>query len=107
MRFVYGLIFLICATAAYAKPANTECVASDGSRFFMVASNGKVMIQWEDGNWNDAFAKVEDKMVMVTQIAPNGVIVVAWNTVTNAAYVVMKNDKTGRKDEYHARCWFK
>lgn len=107
MRILTLLSALLFSAAALAKPANTECVASDGTPFYMVANKGKVMVQWENGDWNQAFAKVEGDMVIVTQLAPNGVIVIAWNTKTNAAYVVMKNDKTGARDESRARCWFK
>ncbi len=104
IALVCGVLF---AAAAFAKPANTECVTADGTPFYMVASKGKVMVQWDRGNWNEAFAKVEGDMVVVTQLAPNGVIVIAWDTRTNAAYIVMKNDKTGARDESRARCWFK
>lgn len=104
-RIIALLLFLM--TPALAKPANTECRGQDGTRFYMLASNGTVVVKWNDGDWNDAFGEVEGKMIVVTQIAPKGVIVIAWNVETNAAYVVMKNDQTGRRTEYHARCWFK
>ena len=105
MKALIALLLLM--TPAFAKPANTECRGSDGTRFYMLASNGTVVVKWEEGIWNEAFAEVEGKMIVVTQIAPKGVIVIAWNIDTNAAYVVMKNDQTGRRTEYHARCWFK
>lgn len=107
MRVLTMLIALLLAAPVWAKPARTECVADDGSSFYMVAADGDVRVRWEDGDWNKAFAKVDKSMVLVTQLAPNGVIVIAWNTDTNAAYVVMKNDRTGKKTEFHARCWFK
>ena len=107
MKWVLILAGLLLAAPAAAKPANTECVASDGTRFYMVANDGQVMIQWEGGDWNEAFGKVEGKMVTVTQIAPYGMIVIAWNVDTNAAYVILKNDKTGKRLEKNARCWFK
>lgn len=107
MRWIVMAALLFVAAPAWAKPANTECVTADGTKFYMVANKGDVMIQWGNGDWNTAFAKVEGDMVVVTQLAPNGVIVVAWDTRTNSAYVVLKNDRTGRSDESRARCWFK
>ena len=107
MKYVIGLIACLTTGSAMAKPANTECVTADGTSFYMVANKGKVMVQWERSDWHEAFAKVEGDMVVVTQLAPNGVIVIAWDTRTNAAYIVMKNDKTGARDESRARCWFK
>lgn len=103
------LVALLCllASPALAKPANTECRGQDGTRFYMLASKGSVVVKWDNGDWHEAFGEVEGKMIVVTQIAPKGVIVIAWNVETNAAYVVMKNDQTGRRTEYHARCWFK
>lgn len=107
MRVLAFVVALLLAAPVYAKPANTECVADDGSRFYMLASNGTVVIKWGRGDWQNAFAEVEGVMVTVTQIAPNGVIIVAWNTNTNAAYVLMKDDRNGKKTGFHARCWFK
>lgn len=107
MRVLTLLTGLMIAGAAYAKPANTECVADDGSKFYMLASNGTVVVRWGNADWHNAFADVQGKMITVTQIAPKGVIVIAWNVDTNAAYVVMKNDDTGKRSEFHARCWFK
>lgn len=105
MRSLLALLLLM--TPAFAKPANTECRGQDGTRFYMLASKGSVVVRWDDGDWHEAFGEVEGKMIVVTQIAPKGVIVIAWNTETNAAYVAIKNDQTGRRTEYHARCWFK
>lgn len=65
------------------------------------------MVRWEGTTWYEAFGKVEGDMVVVTQILPNGVIIFAWDTSTNAAHVVMKNDRTGERTEARARCWFK
>jgi hypothetical protein len=107
MRKVITLAAMLVAAPAMAKPANTECVSADGTRFYMVASKGQVMVQWERGDWNEAFADVEGNMITVTQLAPYGVIVIAWDVKTNSAYVVMKNDKTGKRHETRARCWFK
>jgi opacity protein-like surface antigen len=107
MRKILILLLLLVASPAMAKPANTECVSADGTRFYMVASKGQVMVQWERGDWNEAFADVEGNMITVTQLAPYGVIVIAWDVKTNSAYVVMKNDKTGKRHETRARCWFK
>ncbi len=107
MRKIMVLAAALIAAPAMAKPANTECVAADGTRFYMVASKGQVMVQWERGDWSEAFAEVEGNMITVTQLAPHGVIVIAWDVKTNSAYVVMKNDKTGKRHETRARCWFK
>lgn len=108
MRWVLGIVAaLALGGAAWAKPANTECVADDGSRFYMLASNGTVVVKWGRGDWQNAFAEVEGKMVTVTQIATHGVIIIAWNTNTNAAYVLMKDDRDGKKSGFNARCWFK
>lgn len=101
------VFLLLISTPALAKPANTECRGQDGTKFYILANNGSVVVKWHDGDWNEAFGEVEGKMVVVTQITSKGVIVIAWNVETNAAYVVMKNDQTGRRSEYHARCWFK
>lgn len=109
MRWVLGVVMaLALGGAALAKPAETQCVADDGSDFYMLASNGTVVIKWgDDGQWNRAFAKQDGQNLIITQIAPRGVIVIAWHPKSNAAFVVMKNDKTGRQDEFWARCWFK
>lgn len=108
MKKILSLCALIFATPVVAKPAYTECVFADGSDFYMAASNGTVAVKWgRDGNWVEAFARVEGPMITVTQLGANGVIVVAWNSETNAAYVVMKDDRTGKKSEFRARCWFK
>lgn len=106
----YGLIIagvLVLAATAWAKPANTECRVSDGTQIYIVANNGNVMIQWDNGEWNEAYSKVEGDVISVIQIAPNGMAVVSWNYKDNSAYVVIKNDKTGKRLEKHARCWFK
>ena len=102
-----AVLFLFMAAPAMAKSINTECVMQDGTRMYMSASKGSVMVRWDGTGWNEAFGKVEDDMVIVTQLAPNGVIVIAWDTRTNAAHVVMKNDRTGERTESRARCWFK
>jgi hypothetical protein len=107
MRKIIALIAALVAAPASAKSINTECVTQDGTRMYMSASKGSVMVRWDGTGWNEAFGKVEDDMVIVTQLAPNGVIVIAWDTRTNAAHVVMKNDRTGERTESRARCWFK
>lgn len=109
-KIAYGLIVagaLVLAATAFAKPANTECRVSDGSRIFIVASNGNVMIQWDNGDWHEAYANVEGNIISVIQIAPNGMAVVSWNYKDNTAYVIIKNEKTGKRLEKNARCWFK
>ena len=107
MRKVLALSALLLASQAEAKPANTECAVSDGTRIYIVASNGNVMIQWDNGDWNEAFAKVEGEVITVTQIAPNGIAVVSWNYKDNRAYAIVENSKTGKRVEKYARCWFK
>ena len=72
-----------------------------------MSSNGNVMIQWDNGDWQEAYAKVENNVISVIQIAPNGMAVVSWEYKNNSAYVIIKNDKTGQRVEKHARCWFK
>ena len=109
-RTIYLLIILLAvllASIAYAKPTNTECRVSDGSRIFIVASNGNVMIQWDNNEWQEAYANVEGDVISVVQIAPNGIAVVSWNYKDKSAYVIIKNEKTGQRLEKHARCWFK
>jgi hypothetical protein len=107
MRWLIVLIGLLLAAPAYAKTTNTECVTQDGSRFYMSASKGKVVVLWDGHGWNEAFGELKDDVLVITQIAPNGVIVIAWEYKNNAAYVVMKNDRTGERTESRARCWFK
>lgn len=107
MRVLTLLMGLLMTGAAWAKPANTECRVSDGSRIFIVANNGDVMIQWDNGEWREAYANVEGDIISVVQIAPNGMAVVSWNYKDNTAYVIVKNEKTGKRLEKHARCWFK
>ena len=107
MRAWIALIALLVAAPAWSKPANTECRVSDGTRIYIVASNGNVMIQWDNGDWQEAYAKVENNVISVIQIAPNGMAVVSWEYKNNSAYVIIKNDKTGQRVEKHARCWFK
>jgi uncharacterized protein YycO len=104
IALVCGVLF---AAAAFAKPANTECVASDGSRIYIVASNGNIMIQWDNGEWHEAFAEVKGDLITVVQIAPNGMAVVSWNYKDNRAYAIVENSKTGKRIEKNARCWFK
>lgn len=106
-RYAIALCATLATAPAYARATNSECVTQDGSRFFMSASKGGVMVRWEGTTWYEAFGKVEGDMVVVTQILPNGVIIFAWDTSTNAAHVVMKNDRTGERTEARARCWFK
>lgn len=98
---------VILASTVLAAPANTECRVSDGTRIFIVANNGNVMIQWDNSEWQEAYSKVEDNIISVIQIAPNGMAVVSWDYKKNSAYVIVKNDKTGQRLEKHARCWFK
>ena len=43
MRWIVLAVALLIAAPAWAKPANTECRVSDGTRIYIVASNGNVM----------------------------------------------------------------
>lgn len=108
MRKVIALVAALVAAPALAKPAETECVLDDGSRFYMLASKGTVVVKWgSDGDWHNAFGELKNDVLVITQIAPYGVIVIGWEYKNNSAFVVMKNDKTGKRNEYNARCWFK
>lgn len=99
---------MLLAASAQAKPAYTDCIAQDGGRFYMAASSGTVAVKWgDDGDWGQAFGKVDGPMVTVTQMGKHGVIVIAWNTNTDAAYIVIKDDRNGKRTEFRARCWFK
>ena len=107
MRWIWMALALLLAGPAAAKPANTECRVSDGTRIYIVAHKGDVMVQWDNGDWNEAYSKVEGDIISVIQIAPNGMAVVSWDYRKNSAYVIIQNDRTGKRVEKHARCWFK
>jgi len=103
-----ALIAPLLITSVEAKPAYVDCVVQDGSRFYMAAVNGSVAIKWgDDGSWEQAFGKVDGSMVVITQLGEHGVVVVAWQTQNNSAYIVIKDDRTGKRSEYRARCWSK
>lgn len=108
MKKFLALCALLIATPAIAKPVYTECVFADGSDFYIAAANGTVAVKWgKNADWNQAFARVDGVMVVITQLGANGVIVIGWNMDTKAAYVVMKDDRNGKTTESHARCWIK
>ena len=107
MRKIAMIAAMLVAAPATAKTVNFDCVTQDGSQFYVSTTNRNVAVRWGNGQWQQAFGRIDGEVVIITQIAPNGVIVVSWDTGTNAAYVIMKNDRTGAKDETHARCWFR
>lgn len=90
MRWPIVLAACLASLAAHAAPAEMNCTFNDGRRFTSVASNGKVIFRWGNGEWKDGHAEVKDNVITVVHIMPSGYMRVAFGTYDNRGYGMVR-----------------
>ena len=90
MRSSIVVAFCFASMAAQAAPAEMNCTFNDGRRFTSVASNGKVIFRWGNGEWKDGHAEVKDNVITVVHIFAEGYMRVSFGTYSNRGYGVVR-----------------
>jgi hypothetical protein len=91
MRYILALTAALVAQQASAAPAEMNCKFNDGRRFTSIASNGKVIFRWGEGEWKDGHAEVKDNVITVVHILPAGYMRVSFGTYDNRGYGVVRS----------------
>ena len=108
-RFLIPLLLAASPlSAAPNKPSHFFCTFANGQKLEGLALNGEIMLDFDgNGSWQSAFGKVDGNMVTITEIVSGGRFVLAWNVDTHEAYAITDHNRTGKRVENHAYCWWR
>ena len=101
------LFALLVPSAASAKYASFICTFSNGQSVEVIARDGNVAVDFDKkGDCQKAFGKVDGDMLIITEIVAGGRFILVWNTNTHEAYSITDHNRTGKRVENHAFCYW-
>ena len=108
MRKWIVLLALMVPSVGNAKYLSFACTFANGQSVEVIARDGNIAVDFDKkGDWQKAFGRVEGSMVTITEIVAGGRFVLAWNTNSNEAYAITDHNRTGKRVENHAFCYWR